>query len=353
MDLLSVIAAAADGAAAGQEGAEEEVPRAARINRKSLRQLDMAPRLRIDRRRMIPVAVREERMKKCRFAKRLKNVAHELTAAKGALQPTRAAWNSTQLRFRDHAASSRKDKVKKLQLKQWTVHGTMKLAFTLVQPSLLSTCRYLDARGCVAYAHLHLQAATIRRSRDEHSRHDWMFMQRCFDETPAHLSFGLFAPELAPVARYKIPAKHRAQFDGQATASLKDLEAVGAQVGRHGVVDFVESATTVLACGEAFDILIPTRVLKGKKSQYTFQALDHSIGGHLSMADLIELVSSMSLILLVDTADAAGSNRKAMACIGSKLPDNILYVANKCVIHQVFRCIVAVLTKLQVMQSLF
>ena len=35
----------------------------------------------------------------------------------------------------------------------------------------------------------------------------WAFLQRGFDETPAHLQFGLLKNELAPVARYWIPSR--------------------------------------------------------------------------------------------------------------------------------------------------
>ncbi len=57
--------------------------------------------------------------------------------------------------------------------------------------------------------------------------------------------------------------------------------------------------------------------------------------------------------MLVDTADAAGPNRKAMASIGCEVPPNVLYLPLKCLIHQVFRAIVTVLSAFAVMQDTF
>ena len=128
MDLLDFLAA-------GDVGACRLDP-AALPSRKSLRLLRKG--VRVDRRKMIPLPVRVERMKKCRYAKALKAQHLRRTSAEASLAPVAEAWNSTQLRFRDHAGTldgSRAGRPKRLQLKQWTVHGSLKQAFTLVQPS--------------------------------------------------------------------------------------------------------------------------------------------------------------------------------------------------------------------------
>ncbi len=43
-----------------------------------------------------------------------------------------------------------------------SMHGTMKLAFSLVQPSLQASSMYLEARACVAGAHLGLQSQALQ-----------------------------------------------------------------------------------------------------------------------------------------------------------------------------------------------
>ena len=45
------------------------------------------------------------------------------------------------------------------------------------------------------------------------------------------------------------------------------------------------------------------------------------------------------MVFLSDVADSASTNRKCMHVMGKALPDNVLYWPQRCIIHQVFRCI--------------
>ena len=47
----------------------------------------------------------------------------------------------------------------------------------------------------------------------------WMFLERSFDDTPLHLSFGALTEELRPVARYVVPRGQRRLVGGRALAS--------------------------------------------------------------------------------------------------------------------------------------
>ncbi len=51
------------------------------------------------------------------------------------------------------------------------------------------------------------------------------------------------------------------------------------------------------------------------------QALDNKSGHSLDMAGIAELAANKRLLLLSDTADSAGSNRKAMMAGASAQPD--------------------------------
>lgn len=84
---------------------------------------------------------------------------------------------------------------------------------------------------------------------------------------------------------------------------------LGAPIAQHGVVDmFIETVTIEVSPTEHIEVLVPARVLLGKKAGYVVRALEIAIDA-LSLRALQKLDR---VILLVDNADSASSNRKAM-----------------------------------------
>ena len=100
-----------------------------------------------------------------------------------------------------------------------------------------------------------------------------MFIQKCFDEAPAHLAFGLLPPKLAKVARFWVPEHLReSAFGGAQMAKLAELVNHGVKVGQHGVVDLFVQTVACKGPEQGFEVLLPTRILAGKSAKYLFKA---------------------------------------------------------------------------------
>ena len=109
-------------------------------------------------------------------------------------------------RIGDHAAIERKGNGK-LNPRQWTPHATLKVAFARHSlPTALPTRRYLDARAAAVHAALGAQDQQAKASLADDPA-AWLFIERCFDETPLHLDFGHLAEQIAPLARYFVPCR--------------------------------------------------------------------------------------------------------------------------------------------------
>jgi hypothetical protein len=107
-------------------------------------------------------------------------------------------------RIGDHAANDCKGKGK-LNPRQWTAHATLKVAFARHSlAAAMPTCRYLDARAVAVHAALGGQSKLAKASLADDPG-AWLFIERCFDETPLHVNFGHLAEQIAPLARYFAP----------------------------------------------------------------------------------------------------------------------------------------------------
>jgi hypothetical protein len=107
-------------------------------------------------------------------------------------------------RIGNHAAHDDKGSGK-LNPRQWTPHATLKLAFARHSlPAGLPTRRYLDARAVAVHAALDAQDRQAKVSLADDAA-AWLFIERCFDETPLHVDFGHLAEQIAPLARYFVP----------------------------------------------------------------------------------------------------------------------------------------------------
>ena len=79
-------------------------------------------------------------------SKKLKAVQRQQSKLMKQSTPVANAWNSTQLRYGDHAALAADDKeLKALRNNQWSVHGTFKMGFSRMQASLQPSCRTQDS----------------------------------------------------------------------------------------------------------------------------------------------------------------------------------------------------------------
>jgi hypothetical protein len=90
------------------------------------------------------------------------------------------------------------------------------------------------------------------------------------------------------------------------------------------------------------------------RALHFMKGLETAWGGRWSTTSLIS--SEQEPILLVDVADSASPNIKAMKHVGKFLaecPHLILYWAQRCIVHQMFRAIIKVLERLCIVKSLF
>lgn len=179
----------------------------------------------------------------------------------------------------------------------------------------------------------------------------YLFIERSFDDTPIDIPFGLLHEYLAPAARYVVPYKYREKL-GKAYASYQDVLDVGIPPRmRHGVVDvFQETVTIDVGQGVHVNLLVPPRVMLGKSAGYLVQALQTTLKSRLSTEALRPL---KSIVIMVLNGDSASQNRKAMFFIAQQLGANILVFPNRCAVHQLFRAVITVLERLDLVRPLF
>jgi hypothetical protein len=123
--------------------------------------------------------------------------------------------------------------------------------------------------------------------------------------------------------------------------------------GQHGVVDIMaQSMTVVQGEGRGFSLALPARIMSGKCANSVLESLESILNGSWALEQI--KASGKQLILLVDVADSATANRKAMNFIGQSLAgSHVLYWPQRCGVHQSFRAVVRVLQRMDVMKKLF
>eukprot|EP00959_Pyramimonas_sp_CCMP1952_P371885 7787567-Pyramimonas_sp.AAC.1 len=95
--------------------------------------------------------------------------------------------------------------------------------------------RVLDVRSCVFHSACEAQR---RQARELMSKGDFLFVERSFDDTPAHLSFGNMSEMLRPHVRYIVPRAHRGLV-GKAMASHSELCRFNLPRVQHGSMDIM------------------------------------------------------------------------------------------------------------------
>ena len=254
------------------------------------------------------------------------------------------AWGSTQLHLGDEALRTAQDRQVKHKL-QFSAHGALKLAYSDSIDSKGASKSHVPIRAAVTACILQQQNEIIEQQVAKDSGSGYLFIERSFDDTPAHLSFGQLAEVIAPIAKYAVPSRFK-ELAGKSFAECKEVMVLGVPAAQHGVLDlFVEQITVEYGPGRKTHIMIPPRIMLGKKAGYVYNALQTTAGGAWSLEKLSAMTDKF--ILMVHNGDSASSNRKAMLYIGKESPSHVLCVANRCLIHQLFRSISVVLNREQ------
>ena len=179
-----------------------------------------------------------------------------------------------------------------------------------------------------------------------------LFLERDFDDAPTHLKFGHLCEELQPHVRYVVPHRWRGLLGGQSLATYNQLMKVGVNPAQHGVMDiFSQHLTIEYAAGEHIAVLIPPCVLLGKTAGHIYNALHQALGTEFDVEKLRTL-SETTLILLIDNADSAASNRKAMLFAARAYGANVLYFPNRCLVHQLFRGTIVILERMELVKDM-
>ena len=226
---------------------------------------------------------RIEILKRARLAKALKK--QERRAAPEAEDSLRCAqaWDSTQLHFGDQAARSAQEREVKHKL-QFSQHGAMKLAYTDAMDKKLGSKSYVPVRAAVSSCFAEKQDEIVKH-RLSNDCSDYLFAERSFDDTPAHLSFGMLSEFIAPIAKYVVPAKYR-DIVGKSFADYKQILPLGIPAAQHGILDiFAERLVVEYGCGSLVEVLLPPRVMMGKKAGHIYRALQTSAGGSWSIEE--------------------------------------------------------------------
>ena len=135
-------------------------------------------------------------------------------------------------------------------------------------------------------------------------------------------------------------------------AEYRDLVKFGIPPAQHGIVDmFAMHMMVEHAPGGKFEVVVPPRILLGKSAGFIYRALESALDWAWSLAALDSM--DVEVILLLDNADSASQMRKAMLWLGKHASAKTLHIANRCAVHQIFRCIVVVLERLKLIQGTF
>lgn len=286
-------------------------------------------------------------LKRARMSKQLKAALKAKAAATRDQNIAKSAWNSTRTNFGEKVSDGQTIKHKT----QFDPHGALKLAFSNSLDSRLATKSYLEARAMVVHALLASQASSVASLLDNTAaRSKYLFLERSWDDTPIHVSFGQLAEQIAPFAKYVVPGLHRAGV-GRSLVSYDDCMSRGIPMAQHGIADvFAEHVVMESSPGEAVKVLVPIRIMLGKTAGHIFNALQTTLRSSWSHDSLSQL--DRELILVVDSADSASANRKAVMYFGKHAPENALCFGNRCSVHQLQRCLFAVLERLKMTSNM-
>lgn len=306
MDILDILAGACDdggGATCSASCAEAKddeapLPQVAQCSTPAPRRPSVGETLAAAERRSAQLA-------QARLHKRIKQLRCQNERLGRDARAAKSAWNSTQLHVGDEAAGTRDTAVHK---NQFSLSGMLRLAFDDSLDARCPSKAYVDVRGAVVHCSLQQQSDCIRKALDTDC--PWLFIERSWDDTPCHMAFGQLSEAVAPSARFVLPLNEREKI-GKGLASFKDCLKFGIPLAQHGVVDvFAQTCVVEAGPGLLFEAVVPARVLLGKTAGHVHRAVQTALDGQFNSVALAKLAKN--LILLIDNADSAASNRKAM-----------------------------------------
>eukprot|EP00959_Pyramimonas_sp_CCMP1952_P273350 5713406-Pyramimonas_sp.AAC.1 len=211
--------------------------------------------------------------------------------------------------------------------------------------------RQLDARGLVADAALSISNREMHAALAADPAR-WLVVQRSYDETPMKFMLGALAEELAPHARYIVPA-HLRPVVGSPLMDWNALLQFGVTPGQKAIVDIFAFAMDIVSGDVRLAAESPCRVLKGKKAGHVHRAVTSAFDGKWD--ELLEAFPDKELVLLVDVSDSASSNRKQQSYQQFLLESRpgALCAPVRCSVHQLFRSLVVVIKRYEVMKGMF
>ena len=245
----------------------------------------------------------KEYMKRVRAGRALRRANQKAEQAQVLAQ----AWGDTQLCVGDHAALvTRKQQIPKgLRLHNLTV--VYKEAF---EPGF--GARINDKRERTNHRALINSAATLAQQNALQdflgATRSWLHIERLFDETPYHFSFGLCADALAPIARYFVPPKYRPRSSEERSYhSYEHCIDLGMKLGHHGVLDVVAMKIKVagsnganLDSAQRRSLHIRPRIALGKHAGFVFAALDQALEGEFSIEKLCALAKTVPALVFAN-----------------------------------------------------
>eukprot|EP00959_Pyramimonas_sp_CCMP1952_P198214 4145986-Pyramimonas_sp.AAC.1 len=146
--------------------------------------------------------------KRARLAKVLKRCEEEKHKVVVERDAYGASWNTTQLNMGNHCATlSASADLPVKHRSQYDLHSMLRTCFSF-KDGESHTKRIVDIRAVAC----HYAASAQRESAESalaSSQTKFVFVERSYDDTPIHLTFGHLAEQLRPYVKYIVPGSHR------------------------------------------------------------------------------------------------------------------------------------------------
>ena len=279
------------------------------------------------------------------------------------------AWNATVLRHGDSVAEISEQVAApsmsirlhpKLHPNSFTTDGMLRMAFSHTHSSaqvqgIASSTRAMAAASVVVAACESAQAAATEQLVVDVLSGKVRSFLLCmhFDATPQQVRFGELSQQLAPSARYLVPALDARGQRRWRSVRIDEYRQLG-KVGRgglpnSGVVELLGQLCSIhfdaleqgLHVDVNWDLLMSPRILERCNSSTLFSAVFGS-GGITSVATLLKMSVHVRFIIVQQCPDMVSSNIRASAHLASLLPRNIFHTPDFCSAHRLHRIIAAV-----------
>ena len=206
----------------------------------------------------------------------------------------------------------------------WTLSGTIRIAFTAIGNTFChhnrETSHSLTAMSCVAGCAMQAQGHQLARLLEDAvaKRSSWLIVQRRWDETPHHVTFGMLQELLAPSARYLMQLA-KGQRIRLTYEEVKGIDTVN--TCRNGVLELMAQVCSVhwgelRPSGETIKhdvpVVVPPVFLENAKASTIYQALADTMPA-LQFANLANMAKVVRHIVLLMHGDVASANLRLQA----------------------------------------